>query len=203
MVYSNQRPSSIPEFLHKPNREGARYLQMKKISGKKDQYICDACIVAEIKEKINWSEREKELKKLLDKHRSKNGDYDCVVPGSGGKDSVYASHILKYKYGMNPLTVTWPPIIYTTYGYQNYKNWLEIGGFDNISFKQNGRVMRLLTKISIEKLLHPFQTFILGQKNIGPKIAAKYNIPLVIYGESEAEYGNPVHEYAKRDTYTG
>ena len=32
-----------------------------------------------------------------------------VVPGSGGKDSCYASHILKYKYGMN-LTVTWPPI---------------------------------------------------------------------------------------------
>lgn len=200
-VYSNQRPASIPEFLHKPNREGARYLQMKKISGKKDQYVCDACIVSEMKEKTNWAKREKELEKLLDKHRSKNGDYDCVVPGSGGKDSVYASHILKYKYGMNPLTVTWPPIIYTTYGYQNYKNWLEIGGFDNITFKQNGRVMRLLTKLSIENLLHPFQTFILGQKNIGPKIAAKYNIPLVFYGESEAEYGNPVHELtAKRDT---
>ena len=82
-----------------------------------------------MKEKINWSKREIELEKLLDKHRSKNGDYDCVVPGSGGKDSVYASHLLKYKYGMNPLTVTWPPIIYTSYGYQNFKNWLEIGGF--------------------------------------------------------------------------
>ena len=46
--------------------------------------------------------------------------------------------------------------------------------------------MRLLTKLSIENLLHPFQTFILGQKNIGPKIASKYNIPLVFYGESEA-----------------
>ena len=45
--------------------------------------------------------------------------------------------------------------------------------------------MRLLTKLSIENLLHPFQTFILGQKNIGPKIASKYNIPLVFYGESK------------------
>ena len=35
-VYSNQRPASIPEFLHKPSREGARYLEMKKIPGKKD-----------------------------------------------------------------------------------------------------------------------------------------------------------------------
>ena len=35
-----------------------------------------------------------------------------IVP-VGGKDSCYASHILKNKYGMNPLTVTWPPILYT------------------------------------------------------------------------------------------
>jgi hypothetical protein len=52
--------------------------------------------------------------------------------------------------------------------------------------------MKLLTRLSIENLLHPFQTFILGQKNLGPKIAAKYGIPLIFYGENEAEYGNPL-----------
>ncbi len=52
--------------------------------------------------------------------------------------------------------------------------------------------MKLLTKLSIENLLHPFQTFILGQKNLAPKIAAKFNIPLIFYGENEAEYGNPI-----------
>ena len=198
-VYSNQRPASIPEFLHKPSREGARYLNMKKISHNK--HICDACSVSKVKEKIDWKKREKELIKLLNKHRSKDGKYDCVVPGSGGKDSVYASHLLKYKYGMNPLTVTWPPILYTSYGYENFKNWIEVGGFDNITFKQNGRIIKLLTKLSIQNLLHPFQTFILGQKNIGPRIAAKYKIPLVFYGEAEAEYGNPIHELtSKRDS---
>jgi len=119
-----------------------------------------------------------------------------MAPGSGGKDSAYAAHLLKYKYGMHPLTVTWPPILYTDYGYKNFKNWLEIGGFDNITFKQNGRVMKLLTRLSIENLLHPFQTFILGQKNLAPKIAAKYNIPLIFYGENEAEYGNPIADNA-------
>ena len=68
--------------------------------------------------------RHKEFVRLLDKHRSNNKRYDCIVPGSGGKDSVYASHILKYDYGMNPLTITWPPILYTSYG---YKNFLKIG----------------------------------------------------------------------------
>ena len=154
--------------------------------------MCDACRFAEIKEQIDWEAREKELLQLCDKYRRDDGRYDCIVPGSGGKDSAYASHILKYKYGMHPLTVTWPPIMYTEYGYRNFRNWIEVGGFDNVTFNQNGRVMRLLTRLAIENLLHPFQTFILGQKNLAPKIALQYDIQLVFYGENEAEYGNPL-----------
>jgi N-acetyl sugar amidotransferase len=192
-VLSNQRPSSIPEFKHTKNRDGAKYLNISKNSG-----VCDACRVAESKEKlINWEKREKELLELLEKYRSNGRDYDCIVPGSGGKDSVYAAHILKYKYKMNPLTITWPPILYTEYGYKNFRNWIEVGGFDNLTLKPNGRVMKLLTKLSIENLLHPFQTFILGQKNLAPKIAKRFNIKLVFYGESEAEYGNPIAEHSK------
>ena len=93
---------------------------------------------------------------------------------------------------MNPLTCTWPPILYTDYGYQNFKNWIDIGGFDNVSFRPNGMVQKQLTKLSIENLLHPFQTFILGQKNLAPKIAKQYGIDLVFCGESKAEYGNPL-----------
>ncbi|WP_319525425.1 N-acetyl sugar amidotransferase [uncultured Desulfosarcina sp.] len=186
-VMSNQRPSSYPEFKHTKDR-------ITPTLNIDTNGICDACCYAEKKENINWQEREKELIKLLDKHRKSNGEYDCIVPGSGGKDSAYTAHILKYKYNMNPLTVTWPPIMYTDYGYRNFRNWIEVGGFDNITFNQNGRVHRLLTKLSIENLLHPFQTFILGQKNLAPKIALKFNIPLIFYGESEAEYGNPIAE---------
>jgi hypothetical protein len=177
----------MPEFFHDKKRTGAKYLNI--VDG-----ICDACSFNEVKKNINWDQREKELLKLLGRYRSSNRNYDCIVPGSGGKDSVYAAHILKYKYGMNPLTITWSPILYTDYGYQNFKNWIEVGGFDNITFKPSGKVMKILTKLSIENLLHPFQTFILGQKNIAPKIAKKFNIPLVFYGESEAEYGNAIAE---------
>ena len=185
-VISNQRPASIPEFKHKKNREDAKYMQID------NEGVCDACKHAEEKKIIDWEKREEELLKLLDKYRKNDGSYDCLVPGSGGKDSIFQSHILKYKYGMNPLTCTWPPILYTDYGYQNFKNWVDIGGFDNVTFRPNGRVQRLLTKLSIENLLHPFQTFILGQKNLAPKIAKQYDIDLVFYGENEAEYGNPL-----------
>ena len=97
-ILSNQRPASIPEFLHKPTREGATYLELE--TNDKGQKICSACKAMKIKENVNWIKREKELNILLNKHRSKDGSHDCIVPGSGGKDSVYASHILKYKYGM-------------------------------------------------------------------------------------------------------
>lgn len=184
-VMSNQRPASAIEFKHtKASKKTTLHIDA--------EGVCDACRVAEEKEKIDWKKREDELLKLLDRYRRNDGNYDCLVPGSGGKDSVYQSHVLKYKYGMHPLTVTWPPILYTDYGYKNWKNWLELGGFDNITFKQNGRVMKLLTRLSIENIFHPFQTFILGQKNLGPKIAAKFGIPLIFYGENEAEYGNPI-----------
>lgn len=189
-VISNQRPSSTPEFKNSPDRKiGTIAFD--------ENGICDACRIAESKEKIDWDDREQQLWKLLDQYRSKDGSYDCLVPGSGGKDSCVQSHILKTKYGMHPMTVTWPPILYTDIGWANFKNWLAVGGFDNLTYNQNPQVMKLLTRLSIENLLHPFQTFILGQKNFGPKIAAKLGIPLVFYGENEAEYGNPIADNNK------
>ena len=188
-VMSNQRPSSISEFFHTRERENAKYLRIDEKDG-----ICEACKQNELKINIDWEIREKKLIELLDKHRKNNGDYDCLVPGSGGKDSAYQAHILKYKYKMNPLVITWPPILYTEYGLKNYNNWINVGGFDALVIRPNGRVMKELTKLSILNLLHPFQTFILGQKNIAPKIASKFNIKLIFYGENEAEYGNPIAE---------
>ncbi|MFN5885177.1 MAG: N-acetyl sugar amidotransferase, partial [Bacteroidota bacterium] len=73
--------------------------------------------------------------------------------------------------------------------------WID-SGFDNLTFTPNGKVMKLLTKLSIENLMHPFQTFMLGQKNLAPKLALKYGIPLIFYGENEAEYGNPIADNA-------
>ena len=112
-VISNQRPCSYPEFRHTTDRKTPTM-------SIDETGVCDACRYAKMKEGIDWSEREKELVKLSDKYRRNDGHYDCIVSGSGGKDSSYTAHLLKYKYGMHPLTVTWPPILYTEYGYRKY-----------------------------------------------------------------------------------
>ncbi len=183
-VITNQRPNSVVEFQNKLNQKKA----INFIKG-----VCDACNYNDFKEKIDWNKREEELIKLLSKFK-KNKGYDVVVPGSGGKDSSFTAHILKYKYGMNPLTVTWAPHLYTDIGRKNLENWSHVGGLDNLLFTPNGTLHRKLTQIAFKNLLHPFQPFILGQRIIGPLIASKFDIPLVMYGENQAEYGNKIKE---------
>lgn len=193
---SNQRPNSAIEF--KQNKE-----TKKNTIAFDENGICDACRYVEKKSKIDWKTREKKLLDLCDKYRKNDGSYDCIVPGSGGKDSFYASHILKYKYKMHPLTVTWAPNLYTPWGWKNFQSWIG-AGFDNQLVTPNGLTHRLLTRLSLEKIFHPFQAFILGQKNIAPRISQLMNIPLVFYGENEAEYGNPAEDNLsaiRRDKY--
>ena len=189
-IISNQRPNSAVEFHHTAaSRKSTIHFD--------ETDECDACRVTHEKTRsVDWSERERELRDLCDRFRSKDGSYDCVAPGSGGKDSFYAAHILREKFGMHPLTVTWAPHLYTEWGWRNQQRWIH-AGFDNHLMTPNGRVHRLLTRLAVENLFHPFQPFILGQKNLAPKLANLFGIPLVFYGENEAEYGNP-----KSDTGT-
>ena len=80
-IISNQRPVSALEYLH------TYKTQKKTIKFHKDG-ICDACKVQENKKNnINWEKREKELLDLCNKYRGNGKYYDCLVPGSGGKDA--------------------------------------------------------------------------------------------------------------------
>lgn len=190
-VISNQRPSSTVEFKHTATEK-------KSVIDFDEEGICSACRFAEQKDQgIDWQQKEDELKALLARFKRNDGGYDVIVPGSGGKDSAYTAHVLKYKYGMNPLTVTWSPHLYTDIGWKNMQNWMHVGGLDNVLFTPNGKLHRLLTRLAFINLLHPFQPFIVGQRIIGPLMAAKFNVPLVMYGENQAEYGNKVDENKK------
>jgi N-acetyl sugar amidotransferase len=193
-VISNQRPNSAVEYNHAKG-------SLKKTINFDENGICDACnFTLRKRTEIDWIDRDKQLRELCDKHRKSDGSYDCIVPGSGGKDSFYASHILKTRYGMHPLTVTWAPHVYTDWGWSNFQSWIH-AGHDNFLMTPNGRVHRLLTRLSTELLLHPFQAFMFGQKSLAPKMALLFDIPLVFYGENEAEYGNPIAdtETSQRD----
>lgn len=187
-VISNQRPNSAVEYAHTKasNKATIRF----------EGGVCDACRVARTKAGIDWAERERALQDLCDRHRRTDGRYDCIVPGSGGKDSFYIAHVLKYRFGMHPLTITWAPHIYTEWGWRNFEKWIG-AGFDNSLLTPNARVHRLLTRLAVEILFHPFQPFIIGQKALAPKLSILHDVPLVFYGENEAEYGNPIADLSQ------
>lgn len=164
-----------------------------------EEGICGACRFAEIKEKTNWKEREKQLRELCNKYRRNDGRFDVVIPSSGGKDSARVAYELKYNYGMHPLTVTWAPFEYTPEGYINFRNFIKIGGFNNLMCWQNGRLHRKLSRIAFEVLGDPWQPFTYGQVSYAFHIAKAFDIKLVFFGENgEAEYSGDPRVYNLR-----
>ena len=88
-VMTNQKPNSCYEFEHTIHSK-------KKTMVIQEDGVCDACHACHNKEgKIDWADRERQLRELCDRYRKTDGSYDCLVPGSGGKDSFYAAHLLK------------------------------------------------------------------------------------------------------------
>ena len=154
-----------------------------------DEGVCSACDFATKKKKFDWKKRNEELKKLCDKHRKSNGDYDIVVPCSGGKDGSYVAHQLKNEYGMHPLCVTWSPLIYTEIGRKNLDNFIK-SGFNHILVTPNASITKKLAEFSVRSVGDPFQPFVYGQMNMPLTIALKFGINIIMYGENgEVEYG--------------
>ncbi len=181
-VMSNQRPATHPEFTKKTSKDTP-------VSSFGDDGVCDACRYFETKKSIDWEQRTKELGEVCDRFRNKDGQYDVLVPGSGGKDSIFVSHMLKEKFGMNPLIATWAPHSYTDIGQQNLIAWQKVG-HDHILFTPNPVVHAKLTRLAFLNLINPFQPFIIGQKIMGVRMAQKFGIKFVMYGENQAEAHN-------------
>lgn len=151
--------------------------------------ICNACDFRKVKKEIDWVAREAELQVLLDKHRDGEGEFDVIVPCSGGKDGSFVAHQLKEKYGMRVLAVTWAPLKPTEIGRKNLDNFIA-SGFDHILGTPNPSVTARLTRFFFEEIGDPFQPFIFGQANFPLSMAKKYGVSLVMYGENgEVEYG--------------
>jgi len=158
-----------------------------------DQGVCAACNNRKTRQTIDWRFRGKELDVLLGKHRKQNGEWDVIVPSSGGKDSVYVAHKLKYEFGMNPLLVTWSPLKYTEIGRANFESLCN-SGFTAIGCTPDGEIHRTLARLCFEELGDAFHVFVLGQVYYPIHMALKFGIDLIFYGENgEVEYaGDPM-----------
>lgn len=151
--------------------------------------MCSACIWSNQKKKINWKLRKKELLNLLDKHRKKDGSFDCLVPVSGGKDSSYVAYNLKHKYNMNPLCVTVRPALAIELGDENLNSFVK-SGYTLVSVDPNYDGMQKMNKTGFIEMGFPYYGWLCAIYSAVVRIAVDMNIPLVFYGEDgEVEYG--------------
>jgi len=150
---------------------------------------CNACQWAEEKKSLNWESRERELVKVLDSHRSKDGANDCLVPVSGGKDGSYVAHQLKHKYGMNPLTVTVTPALSLDLGNSNLQKFID-SGFEHLKFSLNPNSLQAVNRAGFVEWGFPYYGWLLGIMTVPVRIASQLGIDLIFYGEDgEVEYG--------------
>ncbi len=169
---------------------------------------CLACQSSEQKMHIDWTIREKDLRKLLEAAKAKSGsNYDCIVPISGGKDSTFQMHVITKVYGLKALAVTFSLNWYTETGWYNLQNLLEKFNVDHIMYTPNRDLVNRLTKKSLAAIGDVSWHDHAGLGSFPLHIAVKFKIPLLIWGESIAEasgrasYHDPVHKF-DRDYFT-
>ena len=154
--------------------------------------VCDACESAEQKHQhIDWNGRRDEFEQILSKYRSDGSTYDCVIPVSGGKDSVFQAMTMRDEFGMHPLCVNHIPCDLTDVGWENLL-FLRDQGFDIIHVAANRKAYREMVKIGFSKLGDCCWPEHIGIFTTPVRVAVQYRIPLLIWGEnSQFEYGGP------------
>jgi N-acetyl sugar amidotransferase len=161
--------------------------------------VCNACRHAESKRATDWDARRAEFLRLLDGHRASDGRWDCVVPWSGGKDSSTIAYRLKFEFGMNPLLVTFSPLLPNDVGQANRETLLRLG-FDGILLRPNQDVARRLARRFFVERGNLKVAWDAGINAVPVTVALKYGIRLVVYAEhGESEYGGRVlHEESQK-----
>jgi len=150
---------------------------------------CNACQWMEEKQTIDWEPRQDELIRYLQKYRSPNGGFDCIIPVSGGKDGSYVSYKLKYEYGMNPLAVTVTPPLSLELGNKNLRNYIE-SGYNHIQVNPDAEAMQKLNRTGFYDKGFAYYGWLITIQSAVVRVAVNFNIPLIFYGEDgEVEYG--------------
>lgn len=151
-----------------------------------EEGICYACLYEEEKKKIDWEQREKELKEIAEwAKKTAKGPYHCVIGVSGGKDSTFQAVYAKEKLGLNVLLVNSEPDQITEVGKYNIENLINLG-FDVIKMRPNPKIVKKLVKKSFYEYGNPIKPTEYPLWTSAYVIADKFDIPLIIQGENAA-----------------
>ena len=154
-----------------------------------DEGVCSGCRYHESRSKleIDWSERERMLEQILDEAKriakARGNSHDCIIPVSGGKDSHFQVWLLKEKYGMNPLLVTFNHCYNSPAGLRNLENLVARSGCDMVRYTIGLDSVRRVGRYMLEKVGDITWHYHAGIYTYPFQVAVQYNIPLIVWGE--------------------
>lgn len=153
-----------------------------------DDGLCSACAVAEEFNRLPpefWARRRSKFEEVLDLHRSRDqGNYDCIIPVSGGKDSYWQTHLIKSVYGLNPLLVTYHGNNYLPEGQANLDRMRSAFGVDHLVLGPSVETLRKLNRLCFRRMGDMNWHAHAGIKIVPLIAAVRFNIPLVVWGEA-------------------
>lgn len=146
--------------------------------------VCAACRYQEETARIDWNERERQLREIAEWARGKaSRGFDCIVGVSGGKDSLFQALYARDRLRLKTLLVNCAPDAITEVGRLNLENLVQ-HGFDMISFRPNPRVVRELVKRSFIDHGNPVKPTEYSLFAVSYEAALRFGVPLVVQGEN-------------------
>lgn len=157
--------------------------------------VCSVCLNSDLKNSVNWSERRIELLKITEKFKGK-GPYDCIIPFSGGKDSVWTLYYAVKELGLKPLVVSFDHGFYRPNLVENRNKVLKQLGVDFMMFTPNWKLVRqLMLQSFLEKGDFCWHCHT-GIFSYPMWVALEKGVPLVLWGEPSSEYTS-YYDYAE------
>ena len=145
--------------------------------------VCSGCNVHDEKNIIDWKEKEKELSNFLSQYKNhSNTFYDCIIPVTGNSDSFYVVDLIKNKYELNPLLVTYNSQFNTKIGVRNLARLITELDCDHIMLTASPEIVKKVTKIAIQKIGEIYWHVLAGSQTFPVQVATKFNIPLIVWG---------------------
>lgn len=144
--------------------------------------VCSGCRVYGQKQNVNWENRFDRLKNLLGMYRGE-GQYDCIIPVSGGKDSYFQTHVITKVLGLKPLLVTYHGNNYLPVGERNLLRMREVFDVDHVIFKPSVKTLVKLNRLCFRKMGDMNWHAHCGISTYPVQEAVRNNVSLLIWGE--------------------
>ena len=149
---------------------------------------CNICEGVKYKtENIDWKKRKLLLDKIIEDHRGKYS-YDCIIPFSGGKDSVFQLYYLVKEYKIKPLVIRFNHGFIRKTTQENVNMIFKKIGADFIDFTPNWKIVKKVMLESFKRKTDFCWHCHTGIYSYPIRMALLHKVPLIFYGEPQAEF---------------